>query len=168
MDTIYTIICIVGSIASIIGLILAIINNVVKINNLEKKHNVINIVLYIIILILCIFGGVSYHKYKKEVEKQLDYELRKNRTQTEAKAILDSFPPYGSYFNPGDNEGIVFSTLFFLEKNNTFWPDSYNLFKNNTENVIDQYNKEPDEQKKREIMEPAANQAIRVMKSLAE
>ena len=160
MTIIYTIICVLGSVASVAGFILSI--------NKEKNRNLINRSLYVIIFVLSIFAAISYYKYKAETDKQVDLELRKQKAQIEAQAILKSFPAYISHFEPGTNEGILFSVLFFLEKNKALWPDSYESFKKSLEQVIDSYNKEPDWGEKKELMESAANQAVRVLESLAQ
>ena len=160
MTIVYTIICVLGSVASVAGFIMSINN--------EKKQNMINRSLYVIIFALSIFAAISYYKYKAETDKQLDFELRKQKAQIEAQAILNSFPVYISHFEPGANEGILYSALFFLEKNKTLWPDTYDSFRTNVEQTIDTYNKESDWTARNELMESAANQAVRVLKSIAQ
>jgi hypothetical protein len=161
MTIVYTIICVLGSVASIVGVVLTI-------KRTNKNQNIINRTLYFIIFCLSVFAAISYYKYKEETDKQLDFELRKQNAQIEAQAILNTLPNYISEYEPGINEGIFFSVLFFLEKNKTLWPDAYESFKKNLEQVIDMYNKESDRYKKNEIMESSANQAVILMKSLAQ
>lgn len=160
MTIFYTIICVLGSVASVIGLLLT--------KRKEQNRDFINRALYTIILVLCFFAGGSYYKYNKETDKQLDFELRKQKAQIEAKAILASFPSFTNHFEPGKNEGIFFSTLFYLERNKSLWPDTYKTFKENFDQIIDKYNNEPNGYTKNELMETAADKAVMVMKSLAQ
>jgi len=162
MTIFYTIICVLGSVASVAGFVFSINNNK------DKDRNLINRTLYVIIFVLSIFAAVSYYKYKEETDKKLDLELKKQKAQIEAKAILNSFPSYTDHFEPGTNEGVFFSVLFFLEKNKDLWPETYETFKKNFDQVIDKYNHESDGFTKNELMESAADQAMRVLKTLAQ
>ena len=160
MTIFYTIICVLGSVASVAGFILSI--------NKEKNRNLINRSLYVIIFVLSIFAAISYYKYKAETDKQLDLELRKQKAKVEAMTILKSFPSYTDHFEHGTNEGVVFSVLFFLERNKSLWPETYETFKDNCEKAIEIYNNGSDNFSRNELMESAADQAIMVMKSLAQ
>lgn len=108
------------------------------------------------------------HPSTKETDKLLDFELRKQKAQVKAKAILASFPSYIDNFEAGTNEGVFFPTLFFLERNKALWPDTHETFRDNFAKTTDVYNNGADDFTRNELMESAADQAIMVMKSLAQ
>lgn len=161
MTNFYTILSFTGSIASIVGLIISACSK----NTNQKK---LNVVLYVIILALSIFAGITYNNYKKLIDKRLDIENRKQNAKLEAQALLETFPYSTSVFAPGENEGIAISTMALIEKNKDLWPETYDSFKKTVQQKIDMYHKEPNSFDNQELMEAAAIESIRFVKSLAQ
>ncbi len=158
MNDLYTIVGFTGSIASIIGFVMSII----------KKDKIRNKILYFIIFVLSAFAVYSYHLYKQETDERLKIENRKQEVRLEAQELLKSYPSYISYYNPGENEGVLYGILVLLEKNKDIFPETYESYKKDVLQKIETSNNESDMYKRREQMEIAANSAMQFLKSLAQ
>lgn len=86
----------------------------------------------------------------------------------EATNLLKSTPAYISYYEPGESEGLLYSTLSLLEKNKDLFPETYEVYKHDVIEKIESVNKEDDISKKREKMEIAGNSALRLLKFLSQ
>lgn len=157
MDNFIVIISICASIFSAISFILSFIYN----DNYRNK------VLYFIIIVLTSVTAYSYTQYKQITDEQLNIEKRKLEMKNEAKNILDSSPTYISYWDPGENEGLLYSTLGLLERNRDIYPEMYEEYKKNVIHKISNVNDEDDLSKKREQLEIAGSSALRILKTLA-
>ena len=155
MDNVITIISVAASILSIIGFILSI----------KCKDSIINKILYILIIILTFATSYLYTQYKHVTDEQLSKERRKQEIKHEAKKILDSSPTYISYWDPGENEGLLYSTLGLLERNRDIYPEMY---KENVIHKINKANDEDDPSKRREQLEIAGSSALQLLKVLAQ
>lgn len=155
MDNVITIISVAASILSIIGFILSI----------KCKDSIINKICYILIIILTV---ALYTQYKHVTDEQLSIERRKQEIKHEAKKILDSSPTYISYWDPGENEGLLYSTLGLLERNRDIYPEMYELYKENVLHKINKANNEDDLSKRREQLEIAGSSALQLLKTLAQ
>ena len=144
MDNVITIISVAASILSIIGFILSI----------KCKDSIINKICYILIIILTVATSYLYTQYKHVTD--------------EAKKILDSSPTYISYWDPGENEGLLYSTLGLLERNRDIYPEMYELYKENVLHKINKANNEDDLSKRREQLEIAGSSALQLLKTLAQ
>jgi hypothetical protein len=147
-----------GSIASIIGLTVAFI----------KDNNIRNKVFYSIIVLLTISTTVVSYKYKKAIDDKLNIQLRKAQMKADAKQLLRNLPATISYFQAGENEGVIYSTLTLLEANKDIFPDTYDLFKQNVIKRLEKVNSETESSKKSEQLELAGNSALQFLKSLSE
>lgn len=148
----------IGSIASIIGLTIAF----------AKDGSFRNKVLYSLIVILTIVSTVVSYNYKKAMDEKVNVELRKTRMRKEATQLLSKLPSSLNYFEPGESEGVIYSTLTLLESNKDIFPDTYALFKANVIQRIEKVNNETDLTKKREQLGLAGNSALQFLKSLSE
>jgi len=155
------IISFVGSVASILSLILSI-------KSKWFKKTWVNIVMYAFLLITSSSSGILFYLYKQSVDTQLQIENRKLIVKQEAINLLNSAPAYISYYEPGENEGLLYSTLSLLEKNKDLFPETYEVYKRDVIEKIESVNKEDDFYKKREKMEIAGNAALRLLKSLSQ
>lgn len=158
MDNFITIINVSASILSIYFFILSI----------KNKDSIISKFWYIFIIILTIFTAYSYAQYKQVTDEQLNIEKRKQEIKNEAKNILESSPIYISYWEPGENEGLLYSTLGLLERNRDIYPEMYEVYKENVIHKIKKANDEDDFSKKREQLEMAGASALQIIKTLAQ
>ena len=158
MDNFITIINVSASILSIYFFILSI----------KNKDSIISKFWYIFIIILTIFTAYSYAQYKQVTDEQLNIEKRKQEIKNEAKNILDSSPTYISYWEPGENEGLLYSTLGLLERNRDIYPEMYEVYKENVIHKINNANDEEDFSKKRKQLEIAGASALQLIKALAQ
>lgn len=123
--------------------------------------------MYFIIIVLTSVTAYSYTQYKQITDEQLNIEKRKLEMKNEAKNILDSSPTYISYWDPGENEGLLYSTLGLLERNRDIYPEMYEEYKKNVIHKISNVNDEDDLSKKREQLEMAGSSALQILKTLA-
>lgn len=155
------ILSIVGSVASIISLGISFKQNWVKKIWISR-------ITFLLLFITSILSGTFFYLYKQSVNKQLQIENRKLIVKQEATNLLKSAPIYISYYEPGENEGLLYSTLSLLEKNKDLFPETYEVYKRDVIEKIESVNKEDDIFKKREKMEIAGNSALRLLKSLSQ
>jgi len=155
-----------GSIASIIGLIL-----VLRDNNQTKR--IVKILLGIIILLSVATSALSYRNYAistAEAKKLRQQNLERMRTEyiaIEAAELLDTFPSYISEYDEGDNEGIVYGGIAFLEKSKDIYPDTYTVIKQNALADIENAKKSTSSFNSRETMKNAATAMYGAIRSIA-
>lgn len=159
MNSIFTIIGFAGSFASIIGLALSLAH---------KDNRMWNTILYSAIVVLSLVASCSYYLYHKEIDNKVRIENRKREIKLEAQEMLDNFPTYIDYYNPGENEGLLFGILAWLETNNDILSETYELYKQDVIRKVEKSNDEPDLFKRREQMEIAGESAKQLLKSLAQ
>lgn len=158
MDNVITIISITSSILSIAGFILSI----------KYNDRIRNKVFYLLIIILTGATSYLYTQYKQVTDDRLNIERRKQEIKDEAKNILNSSPAYIDYWAPGENEGLLYSTLGLLERNRDIFPEIYEAYKENVMRKINIANDEDDLSKKREQLEIAGASALQLLKTLAQ
>ena len=158
MDNVITIISIASSILSIAGFILSI----------KRNDSIRNKIFYFLIIILTVTTSYLYTQYKQVTDEQLNIERRKQEIKNEARNILASSPTYISYWDPGENEGLLYSTLGLLERNRDIYPEMYEVYKENVMHKINKANDEDDLSKKREQLEIAGASALQLLKTLAQ
>jgi len=158
MDNVITIISTISSILSIAGFILSI----------KYNDRIRNMVFYFLIIILTGATSYLYTQYKQVTDDRLNIERRKQEIKDEAKNILNSFPTYINYWDPGENEGLLYSTLGLLERNRDIYPEIYEAYKENVMRKINKANDEDDLSKKREQLEIAGASALQLLKTLAQ
>lgn len=158
MDIAIKIISLTSSILSIVGFFLS----------RKFKYILINKIMYFFLFILTVATGYLYTQYKQLTDEQLNIEKRKDEIRNEAKNILDSSPTYISYWEPGENEGLLYSTLGLLERNRDIYPEMYEVYKENVIHKINNANDEEDFSKKRKQLEIAGASALQLIKALAQ
>ncbi len=158
MDNVITIISVASSILSIAGFILSI----------KRNDSIRNRIFYFLIIILTVTTSYLYTQYKQVTDEQLNIERRKQEIKNEARNILASSPTYISYWDPGENEGLLYSTLGLLERNRDIYPEMYEVYKENVMHKINKANDEDDQSKKREQLEIAGASALQLLKTLAQ
>ena len=158
MDNVITIISVASSILSIAGFILSI----------KRNDSIRNRIFYFLIIILTVTTSYLYTQYKQVTDEQLNIERRKQEIKNEARNILASSPTYISYWDPGENEGLLYSTLGLLERNRDIYPEMYEVYKENVIHKINKANDEDDLSKKREQLEIAGASALQLLKTLAQ
>lgn len=156
MNELFTFFAFLGSITSILAFLLSII----------KKDKLRNIMFYLAIAVLCGIASWSFHLYKRETDKELIREKREQKARMEAKAILDSSPSYISYSDSGENMGVITSVLIFLDKYKDIWPNAYEDYKKNKEELYE----DPGlyEFTNKDKIQMAGQEALQVLKSLAQ
>lgn len=155
------ILSIVGSVASIVSLGISFRSNWVKKVWISRF-------MFFLLFITSILSGTFFYLYKQSVNEQLQIENRKVIVKEEATNLLKSAPAYISYYEPGESEGLLYSTLSLLEKNKDLFPETYEVYKRDVIEKIESVNREDDISKKREKMEIAGNSALRLLKSLSQ
>ena len=158
MDNVITIISVASSILSIAGFILSI----------KRNDSIRNRIFYFLIIILTVTTSYLYTQYKQVTDEQLNIERRKQEIKNEARNILASSPTYISYWDPEENEGLLYSTLGLLERNRDIYPEMYEVYKENVMHKINKANDEDDLSKKREQLEIAGASALQLLKTLAQ
>ena len=158
MDNVITIISVASSILSIAGFFLSI----------KRNDSIRNRIFYFLIIILTVTTSYLYTQYKQVTDEQLNIERRKQKIKNEARNILASSPTYISYWDPGENEGLLYSTLGLLERNRDIYPEMYEVYKENVMHKINKANDEDDLSKKREQLEIAGASALQLLKTLAQ
>lgn len=158
MDSLYTVIGFVGSVVSIIGWVMS----------LRYKDKTRNKIMYFIIFILSGLTAFTFHLYKQETDERLKLENRKQEVKLEAQNMLKNYPDYISYYEPGENEGLLYGTLVLLEKNKDIFPETYELYKKDVIQKIEKSNRETDIFRKREQMEIAGKAAMQFLKLLGQ
>ena len=158
MDNVITIISVASSILSIAGFILSI----------KRNDSTRNRIFYFLIITLTVTTSYLYTQYKQVTDEQLNIERRKQEIKNEARNILASSPTYISYWDPGENEGLLYSTLGLLERNRDIYPEMYEVYKENVMHKINKANDEDDQSKKREQLEIAGASALQLLKTLAQ
>ena len=158
MDNVITIISVASSILSIAGFILSI----------KRNDSIRNRIFYFLIITLTVTTSYLYTQYKQVTDEQLNIERRKQEIKNEARNILASSPTYISYWDPGENEGLLYSTLGLLERNRDIYPEMYEVYKENVMHKINKANDEDDQSKKREQLEIAGASALQLLKTLAQ
>ena len=158
MDNVITIISVASSILSIAGFILSI----------KRNDSIRNRIFYFLIITLTVTTSYLYTQYKQLTDEQLNIERRKQEIKNEARNILASSPTYISYWDPGENEGLLYSTLGLLERNRDIYPEMYEVYKENVMHKINKANDEDDQSKKREQLEIAGASALQLLKTLAQ
>lgn len=158
MGSIITIINILGSLTSIYAFI----------HSIKLKDSIRNMVTYGILLLTSVISGVCFYLYHQETDTKIQYEKQKETVRLEAKNLLENVPSSIDYYNPGENEGLLLSTLALLERNKDIFPETYEAYKLEVIQKMKNADNESDIFRKREQMEIAGNSAIRLLKSLAQ
>lgn len=150
---------------SILGSIISIISWLASINLKDSKRNII---MYFIISVLSVMTSITFAAYKHATDPQLELERRKEVLKIDAKALLEKMPSYISYYEPGENEGVVYSILILLEGNRDIFSETYEQYKTNVISKIEKANNECDVYEKRKLLEEAGNSAKQILRSLAQ
>ena len=158
MENVINFINITASILSIIGFILSIKNN----DSIRNKF------FFFLIILLTISTSYLYIQYNQATDELLNLERRKQEIKKEARSILNSSPSYISYWEPGKNEGLLYSILGLLEKNRDIYPEMYETYKENVIHKVNKANDEDDLSRKREQLEIAGASALQLLKTLAQ
>lgn len=158
MENVINFINITASILSIIGFILSIKNN----DSIRNKF------FFFLIILLTISTSFLYIQYNQVTDELLNLERRKQEIKKEARSILNSSPSYISYWEPGKNEGLLYSILGLLEKNRDIYPEMYETYKENVIHKVNKANDEDDLSRKREQLEIAGASALQLLKTLAQ
>ena len=118
-----------GSIASIIGLIFVF-----------KEKNSTQLIKVLIVLVVILSCSTSYliqknSKYEsaqyQNISKNFADNMKLRNIEKQASDLLSKFPSHISEYEPGQNEGIVYGVLRFLESNKEGYPELYLQFKSN-------------------------------------
>lgn len=155
----------IGSVASIAGLILTF--------RTSDSPTTVKLLLILLFVLTAAASGVSYRYYLVTSEHAaLRYQeerlvRRKEAAAAEAAQLLESFPTYLDTLKPGENEGIVYSGLAFLEKYKEVYPDSYQMLKENALADIGKAKAESLNYDYQRKMEQAASAMYRVVASIA-
>ena len=86
-------------------------------------------VTYGILLLTSVISGVCFYLYHQETDTKIQYEKQKETVRLEAKNLLENVPSTINYYNPGENEGLLLSTLALLERNKDIFPETYEAYK---------------------------------------
>ena len=86
-------------------------------------------VAYGILLLTSVISGVCFYLYNQEIDAKIQFEKQKETVRLEAQNLLENIPSSIDYYNPGENEGLLLSTLALLEKNKDIFPETYEIYK---------------------------------------
>ena len=159
------ILSILGSLASLITLIFAIGER-----NTTKKVRVLVVVVVILSL------STSYLLYKNSeyesgsrryVSVLFSQNLKKIQVEREASSLLSRMPSHVNKYEPGENEGIVYSVLRFLESRKNQTPELYKQFKENILSDVEAAKGLRGTEQHREIIEDAAKASLLLLSSMA-
>lgn len=122
-----TILSAVGSVASIAALVMYF-----------KKHTK-GCILWLIglVAVLSVVTAVlSYWNHVLTNPARIHQEKQQAAIK-EAQSILNEFPDHISYFNKGQNQGLIYAGHAYFEKHKDLFPDTYALIKKNLQETID-------------------------------
>ena len=160
-----SIISILGSIASILGLVLVVREK----NSTTAVQSLIGIV----VLLSCstsylIFKNSKYESARyQEISQSFFKSMEQQSVEREARALLSTLPIRVHSFNTGDNEGIIYGVLAFLEKHKAEYPELYEQFKTNILSDIEEAKSTRGSPNHHKILESGANASIRMLSSMA-
>lgn len=134
----------------------------------NKDNKIKNIIMYAVIFLLSVLSGILFYQYRRDTNEQIMKENRRQAVRTEAQRLLQN-TPHINYFDPGANEGVVYGVMAIIESNkDLILDDTYESYKKNVLQVIENCNENPDMQYRREQMEIAGNAALQFLQILAE
>ena len=149
---------VISSIISIIGFVLAIFKN---------ERTLIRILFFLVIL-FSISTVFATYKYKTKVDEIVDISNRKELARKEAVELLNKLPSYASHYEPGENQGIVYAGLTFLENHKTLFPETYKSYKIDVIEKLKQINSEHYSEEYNTQLEIAGETALTIIKSIAQ
>lgn len=155
----------IGSIASIIGLAFVLRDN--------NSSSTVTRLIFIIVVLSCTTSYLIYKNSKFEssqyqaIAKSFTNSMNQRKISQEASALLSTFPVVVNHYETGDNEGIIYSVLGFLESHKDGHPELYSQFKTNVLADIEEAKATRGTVKHKEIMEHGAKTSIRLLTGLA-
>lgn len=87
--------------------------------------------------------------------------------QSSIKVFLAKYPAEPTYWEPGQNEGIVKSGLIILELNKDLFPESYAKIRGDIDADMAFVQQHRDKQEHRAAMNAAAKNVITILRALA-
>lgn len=154
-----------GSISSIVGLIIYFKS--------KDATWTIKALLIVITLLTASSSMLAYKNYvyssAEQVKLRADESLqaRKDKAIQEAKLLIEALPSYVNLYDPGGNEGIIYSGITFLEKHQSLFPLSYNLIKDGAVYDIEEAKKDRDSSSYNNILKNSAESMLKVISGLA-
>jgi hypothetical protein len=101
------------------------------------------------------------------MDEKIYVKLGESRMRKYVAQLLSKLPSNLNYFDPGESEGVIFSTLTLLESKKDILSDTYDLFKKNVIQRIEKVNSETELDKKREQLGLAGISALQFLQSLS-
>lgn len=146
-----------GSVASLISLLFSLQRHTSRLISMSLA------------LILLLTGTSSYFSYQYYQISKIGVIKQKQRElmQTTIRSFLDDYPTSPSYWNPGQNEGIVKSGLIILEMNKELFPETYDKIKSDIEKDMVYAQQHRDQQEHRQAIKVAADNIYFVLKTLS-
>jgi hypothetical protein len=148
----------IGSIASVISLIFSFRNSTTALR-----------IKIMLMIILCLTVTTSILSYRNYVLSNHEGILRR-RTEmasAEAAALLKTFPGVVYEYSSGDNEGIVYGGIAFLEKHKDLFPEAYSVIKANSVDDVKRAKAASSDIEYRSTMQRSAESTYRVLQSIA-
>jgi hypothetical protein len=121
--------------------------------------------LYTAIAILATATAIVFYWYSEAVNKKLDFEKRRVEIRVQAKKIVHDYN-YVSYFEPGKSEGLIFSTLSLLERNQDVNPELYSIYKEIAITRLKNLDALGETERKQRL-EISGNAALQILKDLS-
>ena len=118
-----------GSIASIIGLIFIFVN--------KGATHTIKVLISIVVILSCYTSYLIEKNTKYEsahyqrIANSFSKSMKERELSRQAKSLVGTLPVYTNSYKPGDNEGIIYITLRFMELHKEEFPELYARYKSN-------------------------------------
>lgn len=123
--------------------------------------------LLILVFVFTALSSFFSFKYYTTTQPEAVRKAKQAELKSSIQAFLKDNPIQPSYWEPGQNEGIVKSGLIILELNKDLFPDSYSKISEDIKVDIEFAQQHRDTQNNREAMDAAAKNILTILKALA-
>jgi hypothetical protein len=122
-----------------------------------------------LLLIFALTALSSYFSYQyfQLTQPVVVRRAKQDALRSSIQAFLAKYPTAPSYWEPGQNEGIIKSGLIILELHKDLFPDSYAKIRSDVDADISFAQQHRDGQDQRAAMYTAAKNVLTVLKALA-
>jgi hypothetical protein len=123
--------------------------------------------LLVLVFVLTALSSFFSFKYFTITQPEAVRKAKQVELKSAVQAFLKDNPIQPSYWEPGQNEGIIKSGLIILELHKDLFPDSYSKIREDIKADIEFAQQHRDTQNNRDAMDAAAKNILTILKALA-
>jgi hypothetical protein len=153
-----------GSILAALGSIASLISLVSVWKGHEQKLLRFS---FILIFVLTTSSAFFSYKYYESTKPEVVRAARHAELKSAARLFLSNKPLNPSYFEPGENEGIIKSGLILLELYKDLYPETYARIKTDIESDLKYAQSHRNKSEQRESLDSAAKAILKVISILS-